>query len=131
LEFAPNYSLGWYCFKMLGAGQTVLGKGENEFIASDGHKIYCKVWIPDVKPLALVLMFHGLGDHISRYDHVFSKFEKNGIIIKGMVQGIHKNLVLGLPRPRPHARAEPKIHQMLKNRSHWPYGLYNASQNTN
>ena len=36
----------------------------NEFIASDGHHIYYKVWESEVNPIAIVLMFHGLGNVI-------------------------------------------------------------------
>ena len=34
--------------------------------------------------IAVVLAVHGLGEHIHRYDHVFSIFAEHGIMVKGM-----------------------------------------------
>ena len=54
-------------------------------LSSDGYQIYTKTWSdPHVEPIALVLAFHGVGEHITRYDHVFTEFARNGIIVKGM-----------------------------------------------
>jgi alpha-beta hydrolase superfamily lysophospholipase len=39
---------------------------------------------PPEKPLAVILAFHGLGDHILRYDHMFTRFAECGILVKGM-----------------------------------------------
>ncbi|KAI8894292.1 Alpha/Beta hydrolase protein [Globomyces pollinis-pini] len=53
----------------------------------DGHEIYTKQWIPyDTKPIAIVVFFHGLAEHINRYEHVFSVFAKNGIKVGGFDQ---------------------------------------------
>ncbi|KAJ3103616.1 hypothetical protein HDU97_009955 [Phlyctochytrium planicorne] len=56
------------------------------FKAADGMQIYYNVWKPaaDVTPKALVLAVHGLGEHIHRYDHVFSKYAEAGIVVKGI-----------------------------------------------
>ncbi|KAI9324520.1 Alpha/Beta hydrolase protein [Obelidium mucronatum] len=55
------------------------------FQASDHLHIYYSVWKPtSMPPKAKVLAFHGLGEHIHRYDHVFTKFAESGILVKGM-----------------------------------------------
>jgi acylglycerol lipase len=55
------------------------------FTASDGTLIYYNIWKSDtVKPKAVVLAVHGLGEHIHRYDHVFNAFKEEGIVVKGM-----------------------------------------------
>ncbi|KAJ3061216.1 hypothetical protein HDU98_002864 [Podochytrium sp. JEL0797] len=50
----------------------------------DGHRVYYHVWKPTGPIKAQILFFHGLGEHIRRYDHVFSKFAAKGILVKGM-----------------------------------------------
>ncbi|KAJ3391331.1 hypothetical protein HDU92_009098 [Lobulomyces angularis] len=53
----------------------------------NGHQncqIYYKIWKPTGQIIARVVAVHGLGDHISRYDHVFSEFAENGIIVRGL-----------------------------------------------
>ncbi|KAJ2995045.1 hypothetical protein HDV02_001122 [Globomyces sp. JEL0801] len=46
----------------------------------DGHEIYTKVWYPFNTPIVATLaFFHGYGEHINRYEHVFSEFAKHGI----------------------------------------------------
>ncbi|KAJ1552987.1 hypothetical protein HK405_009320 [Cladochytrium tenue] len=39
---------------------------------------------PSTTPVALVLAFHGLGEHIRRYDHMFDRMAAAGILVKGM-----------------------------------------------
>ncbi|KAJ3121548.1 hypothetical protein HK100_012338 [Physocladia obscura] len=57
----------------------------NYFAAtSDGHRIYYNVWKPNNPIKAQVLFFHGLGEHVRRYDHIFSKFALAGILVKGL-----------------------------------------------
>ncbi|KAJ3111384.1 hypothetical protein HDU96_005743 [Phlyctochytrium bullatum] len=54
--------------------------------ANDGMEIYYRTWLPPsgVTPIALVLAIHGLGEHINRYDHVYSAFAAQGIAVKGL-----------------------------------------------
>ncbi|KAJ3414298.1 hypothetical protein HDV05_006747 [Chytridiales sp. JEL 0842] len=54
------------------------------FVAADGHKVYYNIWKPAGPVVAIVLAFHGLGEHIHRYEHVFSRFAEAGILVKGM-----------------------------------------------
>jgi alpha-beta hydrolase superfamily lysophospholipase len=43
---------------------------ERTFTASDGLSLYRQAWLPDTTPKAVVLLFHGLGEHSGRYAHV-------------------------------------------------------------
>ncbi|KAJ3089421.1 hypothetical protein HK102_006438 [Quaeritorhiza haematococci] len=58
--------------------------GGSFFTSDDGVEVYYKVWKPAATPVACVLAFHGLGDHINRFDHVFTAFAAAGIVVKGM-----------------------------------------------
>lgn len=55
--------------------------------AADGTgkniKIYGKAWQPDTTPRAVILLVHGLGEHISRYGHVANFFVSKGIAFMG------------------------------------------------
>ena len=39
---------------------------------------------PKIPVIATVLAVHGLGEHIQRYDHIFSVFAEHGIMVKGI-----------------------------------------------
>ena len=41
-------------------------------------KFYVRSWVPDKKPKAVVVLVHGLGEHIGRYAHVGEAFTKSG-----------------------------------------------------
>ncbi|KAJ3006246.1 UNVERIFIED_CONTAM: hypothetical protein HDU68_004188 [Siphonaria sp. JEL0065] len=73
---------------------------------SDDHKIYYHIWKPAGEIKAQALYFHGLGEHIERYDSHFSKYADAGILIRSMdwrghgrtvksnkdgIQGYHKS----------------------------------------
>eukprot|EP00842_Homolaphlyctis_polyrhiza_P001510 jgi/Hompol1/235/HPOL_001869-RA len=50
----------------------------------NGDLLFVREWADAaVAPRAIVLAFHGLGEHIMRYDHVFSAFAAQGLIVKG------------------------------------------------
>ncbi|KAI8813812.1 Alpha/Beta hydrolase protein [Cladochytrium replicatum] len=57
--------------------------------ACDGTELYMAQWEPDRKVLATVTAVHGLGDHIRRYDHVFSAWAASGIKVQGIDQRGH------------------------------------------
>ncbi len=72
------------------------------YITSDGLDIYTKTWEPaaDQKVKATVVFAHGLGEHINRYNHVFSNFTENGIKVhafdqRGFGQTARKNGIIG------------------------------------
>ncbi len=43
---------------------------EGTFTAADGLTIFHQHWLPDADPAAVILLFHGLGEHSNRYVHV-------------------------------------------------------------
>ncbi|KAI9029103.1 Alpha/Beta hydrolase protein [Phycomyces nitens] len=45
----------------------------------DGHDIFTKTWKPVGEPVAQILMIHGFGEHIARYDEMFTFYAENGI----------------------------------------------------
>ncbi|KAJ3121546.1 hypothetical protein HK100_012336 [Physocladia obscura] len=51
---------------------------------ADGHQVYYNIWKPTGPVKARILAFHGLGEHVSRYEHVFTRFAESGILVKGM-----------------------------------------------
>jgi alpha-beta hydrolase superfamily lysophospholipase len=53
---------------------------ERSFDGVSGTRIVYDVWIPDVKPRAVVVLSHGLGEHARRYDHVARRFGEDGLV---------------------------------------------------
>lgn len=49
----------------------------------DQHRVYHQEWAAGEKPLARVLLVHGLGEHSGRYQHVGEFFTRAGIDLKG------------------------------------------------
>jgi len=50
---------------------------------SDGLEYFTKSWVPTTAPIATVLFIHGMGDHISRYNHIFTQFAEKRIKVLG------------------------------------------------
>ncbi len=48
-------------------------------VASDGLTIFHQAWLPDGDPKAVVLLFHGLGEHSGRYAHVAGRCSERRI----------------------------------------------------
>jgi acylglycerol lipase len=44
--------------------------GESTFGTTDGLTLYRQWWLPSADPKAVVMLFHGLGEHSGRYVHV-------------------------------------------------------------
>jgi alpha-beta hydrolase superfamily lysophospholipase len=55
---------------------------EYNWKVTDGTNIYAKSWTPE-KPKGVVCTVHGLGEHINRYEHVATFFNKNGYALCG------------------------------------------------
>jgi len=58
-------------------------------LAKDGHKLYMKVWSHETlttPPTAIVVLVHGLGEHVNRYNHVAEAFVQQGIKVAGFDQ---------------------------------------------
>ncbi|KAI9343777.1 Alpha/Beta hydrolase protein [Zopfochytrium polystomum] len=65
------------------------GAGGDYFTARDGQLIYYKIRVPKTKPIAVILAFHGLGEHTGRYDPFFEKLTAAGFVVKGMDERGH------------------------------------------
>lgn len=68
---------------------------ESTFIAFDGLTIFHRAWLPDGEPKAVVLLFHGLGEHSGRYGHVAAALVERGYAVHA-------------PDHRGHGRSEGK-----------------------
>ncbi|CDS08239.1 hypothetical protein LRAMOSA02187 [Lichtheimia ramosa] len=53
---------------------------------NNGYELFTKSWKPEGEPIAQVVMIHGFGEHISRYDRMFTLFAENGIQCYGYDQ---------------------------------------------
>jgi acylglycerol lipase len=49
----------------------------------DGLDMYARGWAPDDKPKAVILLIHGLGEHVGRYDHVAAALTEKGYAMLG------------------------------------------------
>ncbi|RKO85286.1 Alpha/Beta hydrolase protein, partial [Blyttiomyces helicus] len=63
-------------------------KSEQWVKATDGTELYHAQWdVPTTTPLiATVAVVHGVGEHVSRYNHVFVSFARAGIRVRGFDQ---------------------------------------------
>ncbi|KAI9315138.1 Alpha/Beta hydrolase protein [Dichotomocladium elegans] len=53
---------------------------------SDGHEIFTKTWKPVGETVAQVVLVHGFGEHIGRYDRLCRAFGEHGILSYGFDQ---------------------------------------------
>ena len=51
--------------------------------SQDQTNIYACKWCPDVQSRGVILLVHGLGEHIGRYHHVIDKFINAGYVVVG------------------------------------------------
>jgi alpha-beta hydrolase superfamily lysophospholipase len=56
---------------------------ETEFRAPDGQALHVLGWEPDAPPNAVVLLTHGLGEHVARYAHVGAALAQAGYALIG------------------------------------------------
>jgi alpha-beta hydrolase superfamily lysophospholipase len=49
----------------------------------DGLDMYARAWLPQGKPKAVVILTHGHGEHVARYDHVAEALTENGYAMLG------------------------------------------------
>lgn len=57
---------------------------ESTFTSSDGLTIYRQAWLPDGDVRAVVLLFHGLGEHSGRYAHVAEALVQAGYAVHAL-----------------------------------------------
>ncbi|MEA4812913.1 MAG: alpha/beta hydrolase [Anaerolineaceae bacterium] len=60
-----------------------------ELIASDGKKLYTQTWGDPSSAKAAVVLVHGLGEHIQRYNHVAAQYNARNIFVLGFDQRGH------------------------------------------
>ncbi|MEO8611712.1 MAG: lysophospholipase [Chloroflexota bacterium] len=54
------------------------------FTSSDGLNIHTESWLPDSDPHAVVLISHGIGEHIGRYAHVAARLVADRYAVYGL-----------------------------------------------
>ncbi len=59
------------------------------FTSASGTRIHAESWLPDSEPRAVVIIVHGLGEHIGRYSHVAPKLADAGYAVYGLDHHAH------------------------------------------
>lgn len=54
------------------------------FKATDGLDLYTASWLPDTDAKAIVVIVHGLAEHIGRYDHIARAFVQHSYAVYGI-----------------------------------------------
>jgi len=62
---------------------------EGQFQASDGLYIHAESWLPDGDAKAIVVIVHGIGEHIGRYRHVADHLTQQGYAVYGLDHRTH------------------------------------------
>jgi acylglycerol lipase len=57
---------------------------EGNFKGIGNFNLYWRCWLPDGKPRAIILVAHGLGEHISRYDNLINNLVPKGFAVYGL-----------------------------------------------
>jgi acylglycerol lipase len=57
---------------------------EGHFKGTDNFELYWRAWLPDGEPKAIVLVVHGLGEHISRYGNLVGHLVPKGLAVYGL-----------------------------------------------
>lgn len=60
-----------------------------DLVASDGKKLYTYLWGDPEHAKAIVILVHGLGEHIQRYKHVAASYNERSIAVLGFDQRGH------------------------------------------
>lgn len=64
--------------------QRTLSTNEFYFTSADGAaRVYVKEWLPKEEPCAILLVAHGMAEHINRYDEFASFLADYGILVVG------------------------------------------------
>jgi alpha-beta hydrolase superfamily lysophospholipase len=65
---------------------------EWEWKTKDGIEIYSKAWIPGQQARGVIILIHGLGEHVGRYEHVGRAMTAAGYILAGFdIRGFGKS----------------------------------------
>ena len=57
---------------------------EGHFKGTDNYMLYWRCWLPDGQAKAVILVAHGLGEHISRYNNLVNKVVPLGYAVYGL-----------------------------------------------
>ena len=57
--------------------------------SSNGEALWGQVWEPKGEARGVVVLVHGLGEHIQRYQYVAEKFNAEGLVLLGFDQQGH------------------------------------------
>lgn len=57
---------------------------EGNFKGTGNHNLYWKGWLPDSQPKAIILVAHGLGEHINRYTNLVNNVVPRGFAVYGL-----------------------------------------------
>jgi alpha-beta hydrolase superfamily lysophospholipase len=58
--------------------------GKTTWCTVDGVPIFARTWEPDAQRKAVVVLVHGMGEHIGRYEHVAAALNSTGYVLFGM-----------------------------------------------
>jgi acylglycerol lipase len=59
-------------------------KFEEVYLKSfDKLELYTKSWVPNELPIGVIILIHGLGEHINRYNHWAKRFTNEGWVVVG------------------------------------------------
>jgi acylglycerol lipase len=61
-----------------------MNQKEGHFKGTDNHNLYWRCWLPDGQVKAVILVAHGLGEHISRYNNLVNKVVPLGYAVYGL-----------------------------------------------
>jgi alpha-beta hydrolase superfamily lysophospholipase len=57
---------------------------EGNFKGTGNFTLYWRCWLPDGQPKAVIVVAHGLGEHISRYDNLINHLVPRGYALYGL-----------------------------------------------
>ncbi len=63
-----------------------------EWTTDENVHIHAQKWLPEGEVSSVIIMVHGLGEHIARYDHVARFFNDQNIAFYGSDHQGHGNL---------------------------------------
>ncbi|MBZ0283741.1 MAG: lysophospholipase [Anaerolineae bacterium] len=61
----------------------------NSFKTTDGISIHTESWLPEAEAKAVVIVVHGLGEHVARYAHVAARLNAAGYAVYGLDHRSH------------------------------------------
>ncbi|MBN1690586.1 MAG: lysophospholipase [Dehalococcoidia bacterium] len=61
-----------------------MNQKEGHFKGTDNFNLYWRCWLPDGQVKAVILVAHGLGEHISRYNNLVNKVVPLGYAVYGL-----------------------------------------------